>query len=274
MCYYSAQKVTHDAFLRLLAFSKDVTLFDFLDKGVISGFSDEPIAVIVPTADKANFDVVQMEWGFIPKYIINREQVQKFRTGYKDAKGKWHTGYTTQNAKAENLLLNERGDRPSIYQEAAMQRRCLVLSTGFFEWRHFYRHHKVTGLPLKTPDKYPYFVNVKDAPYFFMAAVWQPWTDQDTGEHVNTVSVVTTEANSLMAQVHNANLRMPTILDDELAWRWMTADLSPDEIEQIARTQYPSAKMEAYTITKDFQALLDPTEPFAYADLPALELVV
>ena len=155
-----------------------------------------------------------------------------------------------------------------------MQRRCLVLSTGFFEWRHFYRHHKVTGLPLKTPDKYPYFVNVKDAPYFFMAAVWQPWTDQDTGEHVNTVSVVTTEANSLMAQVHNAKLRMPTILDDELAWRWMTADLSPDEIEQIARTQYPSAKMEAYTITKDFQALLDPTEPFAYADLPALELVV
>lgn len=65
------------------------------------------------------------------------DQIQKFRLGYKDSKGKRHTGYTTQNAKAENLFINEQETRDSIYAEAARQRRCLLISTIFFELRHF-----------------------------------------------------------------------------------------------------------------------------------------
>jgi len=274
MCYYNGQKVSRAEFIKLKALEKAVSKYDFLDKGVISGFSDVPVAVLLPNPTKDNFDIVQMEWGFLPEYIRNREQVQKFRTGYKDSKNIWHTGYTTQNAKAENLFMNEGGTKPSIYADAARNRRCLVLSTGFFEWRHVYRNHKKTGLPLKTPDKYPYYISLKNQEYFYLAGIWQAWTDKDSGEHVNTLAVTTTVANPLMQQVHNSKMRMPTILTDDLAWEWMMDDLDDERIQQIAATQYAASDMDACTITKEFQGLLDPTERFDYEDLPALELAL
>jgi putative SOS response-associated peptidase YedK len=274
MCYYNGQKVTREEFIRLKQLEREVKRYNFLDKGVISGFSGTPVAVLIPNEDKSNFDIVQMEWGLIPSYIKNREGVEKFRNGYKDANGKWKQGYTTLNATTENLFVNDWG-KPSMFADAARNRRCLLLSTGFFEWRHLYRNHKKTGLPLKVPDKYPYYISVNDHSYFFMAGIWQPWTDQDTGEHVNTLAITTTTANHLMMQVHNSKKRMPTILNDDLAWEWMMEEsLSDERIQEIAATQYPTEQMSACTITKEFQALLDPTEPFDYADVPALELAL
>jgi hypothetical protein len=49
---------------------------------------------------------------------------------------------------------------------------------------------------------------------------------------------------------------------------------NPDEkrISEIACTQYPADEMQACTIAKDFREVLEPAKPFAYEDLPALEL--
>lgn len=272
MCYYNGQKVTRTEYIRLKQLEREVRKYNFLDKGVISGFSGTPVAVLIPNEDRTNFDIVQMEWGLLPPYLKKREEVERFRNGYKDEKtGKWKTGYTTLNATSENIFVNEWGKK-SMFADAARERRCLLLSTGFFEWRHIYRNHKKTGLPLKTADKYPYYINVPDHEYFYMAGIYQPWTDKETGEHVNTLSITTTTANHLMQQVHNTKKRMPTILTDDLAWKWMMEDLSDEEIQEIAGFQYPTEQMSACTITKEFQALLDPTEPFAYSDVPALQL--
>jgi len=260
MCYYNGQKVSRTDYIRLIQLEKAVKDYDFLNNGVVNGFSGMPIAVLKPNADKSNFDIVQMEWGIIAPFIPNRQEADIFKRKF-----------TTLNAKVENLFTNEAGKR-SMWADAARTRRCLVLSTGFFEWRHVYRNHAKTGLPLKTPDKYPYYINVADAPYFFMAAISQEWTDRETGEIAHTVAVTTTKANHLMEQVHNSKMRMPTILTDELAWEWMMTDLTDERITEIASTQHPTEQMTACTITKEFQALLDPTEPFEYADLPALEL--
>lgn len=262
MCYYNGQKVTREEFIRLLALERAVKNYDFLDNGVISGFGDKPVAVLVPSADKTNFDIVQMEWGIIAPFIPNRQEANIFKRKF-----------TTLNAKTENLFVNEAG-RKSMWADAVKKRRCLVLSTGFFEWRHIYRNHAKTGLPLKTPDKFPYFINVKEAPYFYMAAISQQWTDRETGEVVNTVAVITTKANSLMEQVHNSKKRMPTILKDDLAWEWMMTDLTDERIAEIAATQYAASEMEVCTISPQFQGLLDPTEPYEYADLPALEYAI
>lgn len=91
-----------------------ISKYDFLNRGVISGFSGVPIAVLKPNEDKTNFDIVQMEWGFIPPYVKDRGGVQKFRNGYKDDKGKWHQGYTTLNATAENLFVNDWGEEEHL----------------------------------------------------------------------------------------------------------------------------------------------------------------
>lgn len=85
-----------------------------------------------------------MEWGFIPFYLKTREDVSKMRFGYKDNTGKFHPGFNLLNAVSEELLKPGK-----VYRDAALKRRCLVLSTGFYEWRHIYTLNKRTGQPLR-----------------------------------------------------------------------------------------------------------------------------
>jgi len=100
MCYYNGQKVTKAEFIELKRLEKAVRNYDFLDVGVHNGFNYRPSAVLIPNEDRSDFEIVQMEWGFIGNYIPNRAEAEMFRRRY-----------TTLNAKAENLFLNEQGKR-------------------------------------------------------------------------------------------------------------------------------------------------------------------
>lgn len=265
MCYYNGQKVTRAEYIRLKQLEKLVAKYDFLDTPLQTGFDYSLNAILKPVAGESDFDIVQMEWGFIPSYLNTREDVQKMRFGYKDANGNFKPPFTTLNAVSEEMLAPGK-----IYREAALHRRCLVLSSGFFEWRHIYPLNKRTGQPLKTANKYPYHITVKDREYFFMAGIWQPWTDKVTGEHVETFAIVTTAANSLMEQIHNSRKRMPTILTEDLAYEWIFGNLDEKRIKEIGQYQFPAEQMEVYTIAKDFREALEPTMPFEYKELPAL----
>jgi putative SOS response-associated peptidase YedK len=267
MCYYNGQKVIREEYIRLKQLEKAILNYDFLNRDLQVGFDYNMNAALKPIPEKEDFDIVQMEWGFIPNYLKTREDVFKMRNGYKDATGKYRTPIITLNAVCEELLQPGK-----IYRDAALKRRCLVLSTGFFEWRHIYPLNKRTGLPLKTANKYPYYISLKDKGYFFMAGIWQPWTDKVTGEYVESFAIVTTNANKLMEQVHNSKKRMPTILNDDLAYEWMFGDPDEKRILEIAATQYPAEEMQACTIAKDFRDALEPARPFEFEDVPDLEL--
>lgn len=223
------------------------------------GFDYSKNAVLKPIPDKEDFDIVKMEWGFIPPYIKSRVDVAKMRNGYKDNSGKFHPGFNLLNAVSEELL-----NPGKIYRNAALERICLVLSTRFYEWRHVFPLNKKTGKPLKTAIKYPYFVNLKDKEYFYMAGIWQPWSDKATGEYVDSFAIITTKANSLMEQVHNSKKRMPTILNEDLAWEWLFGDLAEKRILEIAATQVPAEEMQIITIAKDFCEALEPAKEFVY----------
>lgn len=271
MCYYNGQRVSKEEYIRLKELEKAAAAYDFLDKDLIQGFSYGNIAVLRPNADRTNFDIVQMEWGFLPAYLKTRADVKKMREGYKDASGQFRPPITTLNAIGEELLLiDPKTGREKMYRQAALHRRCLVLSSGFYEWRHITGINKRTGLPLKTANKYPYRIGVKNAPYFYMAGIWQDWTDRETGEVVPTVAIVTTAANNLMQQVHNSKMRMPTILPDNLAWEWMMEDLSEERITELATNKYDASAMDAYTIEKDFRQSGTPTRPHQYDEVPEL----
>jgi putative SOS response-associated peptidase YedK len=275
MCYYNGQRVSREEFIRLMDLEKAVMNYDFLDQEIHEGFNYGNIAVLKPTEDRCNFDIVQMEWGFIPSYVKNREEVKKMRFGYKDNAGRWRQPYTTLNAKGEELLLiDENTGREKMFRKAALERRCLILSSEFYEWRHIHRLNKKTNQPLKTADKYPYHIGLKDKAYFFIAAIWQPWVDKDTGETVDTVALVTTEANSLMRQIHNSKNRMPTMLPDELAWEWMMEDLTEQRITEIATYQIKASDMDAYTVEKDFRTTGSPSKAFVYSEVPELSYEV
>jgi putative SOS response-associated peptidase YedK len=158
-----------------------------------------------------------------------------------------------------------------MFRDAALRRRCLVLSSGFYEWRHIHPVGK-KGQPLKTTHRYPYHITLKDQPCFFMAGIWTPWTDRSTGETFDTFAIVTTAANHLMEQIHNSKKRMPVILTETLAAEWISERLSEERITEIATSQIPANMMHAHSIRKDFREALDPAEAFRYEELPELTL--
>lgn len=137
-------------------------------------------------------------------------------------------------------------------------------STGFFEWRHY----KPAGA--KKDIAYPYYISLKDQPVFYMAGIYQPWTDKETGETMDTFSIVTTKANGLMEQIHNKKKRMPTILNEALAAEWLSPNLSEFKIMELATTACDGSLMSAYTIDKSFRTTSDPKTRFEYPEVPGL----
>lgn len=227
------------------------------------GFDYATWPVIKPAASGKGWELVPMEWGFIPTYLRNRDAVEKFRNGYKDAAGKFHIGYTTLNVVGEEMLSKQ------MFQEAALHKRCLVLSSGFYEHRHVIEIGK-RGQPLKTPVKYPYHITLRGQKYFLMAGIYNTWIDKETGETIDSFAIVTTSANELMQQVHNSKKRMPTILPEDLACEWIKPGLSEERIVQMATHQFAAPNMNAYPVAKDFLNATDPSAAFAYENLSEL----
>lgn len=272
MCYYNGQKVTREEYIRLKQLEKAVAKYDFLNRDVEVGFDFGPAAVLKPIPGQEDFEIVQMEWGYIPEpnswpFIETREQLFKVRRGFTDERGRFQQPLNFLNAVSEELLQKNK-----VYRKAALERRCLILSTGFYEWRHVFGINKRTGQPLKTPAKYPYRIAIKDREYFYIAGIWNAWEDADTGEYVESCAVVTTQANLVMEQIHNSKKRMPTMLTDDLAYDWLFKPMNEKEISELAQWQVPWEQLSYYTLAKDFLNSIDPLKQYHYPDLPPLDL--
>jgi len=206
-----------------------------------------------------------MFWGFIPDYVNTYEDLKNMREGYVGVMGNYLAGKPMLNVRAEDMLDNE------VFADAAMNRRCLVISTEFYETRHLPKIGK-RGQLLKATDPYPYRITIPDADYFLMAAIYNPWVVPDSGEVVDTFAIVTTEANSLVSQIHNVKKRMPVVFTpgDKKAWQWTNPNLSAGKIKELSTYQFAGENMEAHPVAKDFLSAEDPTAECYYPGLPKL----
>ena len=108
MCYYYGIKVTREQYIRLKQLEKALASYQLLlNRDLQIGFDYGNNAVLKPVAGKDDFELVPMEWGFIPSFLRTRADVEKFRKGYKDERGVFQPPVTTLNAKGENLFTNE-----------------------------------------------------------------------------------------------------------------------------------------------------------------------
>ena len=99
MCYYNnGQKVTRSEFIRLKSLEKVIAKYSFLNRDLLIGFDYSKSAVLKRIEGEEDFEIVEMEWGFLPGYIRNREQAEKFRTGYKRDDGQWQHPILTLKA--------------------------------------------------------------------------------------------------------------------------------------------------------------------------------
>lgn len=250
MCYINGVRVSLAEYIEFMAIRKELRNLQF--RQAQKGFEYQEWPIVKAVDGGADYEVKMAHWEYVPAYIRDDEHLKEQRKYY-----------TWLNATAENLLVNEKG-KPSIYREGAMHGRCLVLSTGFYEHRHVQVVGK-SGKLLKTPEKFPYFITLKDLKQpFFIAGVSRQWQDKDT------FALVTTKANELMDVVHNSKKRMPTILPEELAIEWIQLGLSEKRILEIASYQFPADQMIAWPVAKKFMECPEPSSEFKYENLPAL----
>jgi putative SOS response-associated peptidase YedK len=260
MCYLTGKRLSKREYEELMEIAERLGFLSE-DLAIFKGFDYNMYPVKIAGNDHTT-EIRKMQWGFLPPYLKTKEDVKKFRYGYKDANGKYNKPYTTLNATSEELLSK-------MYRDAALKRRCLVPVDFFYEWMHVMVVGK-SGKLLKTPEKFPYMVQLKNCEEFYLAGIWQPWFDTESATTTNTFAIVTTTANSLMKQIHNSKERMPTILPGDLVDAWLYKNLSDQEILDIANYQVASAEMLATPLDKDFLTKQNPHERTVYKDPPEL----
>lgn len=223
MCFYYAIAKTNARTLieNKVLDAEQLDVFD--DKYIVSGFSHPSMPVI--SNDKPG-KIQQFYWGLVPKHTQSKEQADEFIKKY-----------NTLNAKGETIFESR------IYKEPILKKRCLVLCSGFFEWRH----RKVEGK--KKTEKYPFYITLKNNEMFVFGGIWESFVDQQTGEVFHTYSIITTEANELMSIVHNAKQRMPLIINPERAMKWLDPNLSKKEIQSFINP-FDANQMKARPIAK------------------------
>lgn len=138
----------------------------------------------VITKDENGPKLELMRWGLIPAWA-------------KDPL----IGYKLINAREDSLF-----DKP-LWRNLVLRKRALIPADGFYEWKKPAEHRG---------HKQPYYIHPKQVSLFSFAGIWETWKDAG-GKELKTYSIITTEPNKEMADVHG---RMPVILlpDGEADW--------------------------------------------------------
>jgi putative SOS response-associated peptidase YedK len=158
-----------------------------------------------------------LKWGLIPSWTRNSDDANTIR-------------YKTFNARGESV-----NSKPS-FSKPFKSKRCLVPVRGFFEWQHV------------GSKKIPWYIYHTSDQIFSIAGIFDHWVETSTGEILNTFSIITTEANDLMAVIHNSKKRMPVILDRSDEWKWISLTTSPEDALSLIKP-CPSEILKAHTIS-------------------------
>lgn len=182
-----------------------------------------------------------LSWGFVqPVQGDNSDDVE------------WKLN--TANAKCETIFEKK------LYKEAIFNQRCLIVVDGFYEWRHEFN------------KKYPHYIYHKDEPVLFIAGIWQEWRNPLTGEHKETLSMVTTAGNPMMEVIHNRKKRMPLIFDSQFAHNWLENNLTENHLKELMRP-FSEEKMAFHTVGKRLEAESSVTiSPVVYPELTNQQL--
>ena len=167
----------------------------------------QEVAAVVEEDDKRKLEM--LHWGLIPSWA-------------KDPA----IGNKMINARAETV-----SEKPS-FRKAFKVRRCLILADGFYEWQ-------------KTDDgKQPYHIKMQDDSPFAFAGLWETWKD---GEEIRSCTIITTDANDLMKEIHH---RMPVILHPEDYAMWLDSDFDEKDPLTTLLKLYPADAMQAYAVSR------------------------
>ncbi|RZI39946.1 SOS response-associated peptidase [Herbaspirillum sp. HC18] len=169
-----------------------------------------------------------MRWGFIPSWAKDPGSMPMLN-----------------NARGETVA-----EKP-MFRQAFRRRRCLIPASGFYEWK------AVPGQKLKQP----FYISFRDATPMSFAGLWESSHAAD-GTMIDTCTIITTEANGVLAPIHN---RMPVIIDRPDWSTWLAA--KPVDEAELMRLVKPfdPERMQAWgvahavnKVVNDDPSLLEP----------------
>jgi len=130
---------------------------------------------------------VSMQWMLVPHWSKTRK-----------------LKYPTINARREGI------ETKASWRTPFRRTRCLIPNSGFIEWKK-----------IDSKTKQPYLIYIKDKPIAAFAGIWDTWMDKETGKTLESCAIITTEANDLVASIHD---RMPVYLHPEEYDEWLDPD--------------------------------------------------
>jgi putative SOS response-associated peptidase YedK len=133
--------------------------------------------------------LVPMGWGLIP-YWWNKP-LKEMRLA-------------TFNARAKTVATEP------MFRDAFKSKRCLIPASRYYEW---------SGVP---GNKQPYYFTRRDGQPITFAGLWSNWKDKETGEYLQSCTMVITQPNKLAAEIHD---RMPVILETKEFEQWEHGDV-------------------------------------------------
>lgn len=134
----------------------------------------------------------------------------------------------TKDPKKAPLLNNARAEtvneKPS-FRSSYKSRRCLIPATGFYEWLTEGKH------------KQPFYFHRPDGKLLAFAGLWDQWNE------IDTCTIVTTDANEVMAPIHD---RMPVILGHHDYAEWLNpANSNPSHL----LAPCPASELTCYPVS-------------------------
>lgn len=197
------------------------------DWDVVPRYNIAPRQRLAAITNEAPSTIAGLEWGLLPAFVDDPDDAPR-----------------PINARAETL-----GEK-SYFREALERRRCLVVADGFYEWRG------------ERGSKQPYRIQRTDDQPFAFAGLWERWEPSGDGDDPDaprrTVTIVTTDANDLLAPIHD---RMPAILAAEAEAAWLAAAerdlLDPADAEPLTAFPVSTAVNDP---ANDSAAVIEPAE--------------
>jgi putative SOS response-associated peptidase YedK len=185
----------------------------------------------------------------LPRYNIAPSQpiitiVVDSKTGAKESRLMLWGLIPSWSKDPSKFLINARAEtvhqKPS-FKSALKRRRCLIPADGFYEWQQ------------GKGSKQPFYFSLSDGhrplgehrSIFAFAGLWESYLD------LETCTIITTTANSLLAPVHD---RMPVILTPEQYDRWLDPRIEQSEVLLSLLKPYPPELMQAVPVSRRVNA--------------------
>jgi putative SOS response-associated peptidase YedK len=180
-------------------------------------------------------ELVMLRWGMIPFSLRSFDELK---------------GNATTNARSESIF-------GSWWSDSFRRRRCLIPADGFYEWdaliapSELSRREQTENIQVV---RRLYAFELAGRSPMALAGLWDRWRDPEATNDapwLETFTIVTTEANEVMAPIHN---RMPVIIAPTGYGRWLDCPTTRSQASKIRPPvdllrPYPAEGMKAMPCT-------------------------